>query len=131
MQQLIAKLQDKKNSTYSKVLFVGYTCLVLVATLMPTALIKSQGESWIQSLSFKNGDKVIHFTLFFIFTTLFFYAISFKNKFHYIWIPILFGILIEIGQQTMGMGRTFDFFDILANSLGVLLAYYLIVNKNR
>ena len=129
MRQLIAKLQDKNNKVYLKPVFWGYTIFLLVVTLMPTDLIQSQEESWFKNFSFKHGDKVIHFTLFFIFTVLLHFTTYFKRKTFLLGIPILFGIGIEIIQYLMGMGRTFDILDIIANSLGVLLAYRLVVNK--
>ena len=130
MRQLIAKLQDNKNRVYLKTVFWGYAMFLLVATLMPTDLIQSQGDSWFKNFSFNQGDKVIHFTLFFIFTILLSFTSYCTRKICLLGIPILFGITIEIFQYFMAMGRTFDLFDIVANSLGVLLAYLLLVNKN-
>lgn len=130
MRQLIAKLQDNKNKVYLKSVFWGYVILLLVVTLMPTDLIQSQEENWLINFSFKHGDKVIHFTLFFMFTVLLYFTTYCKKKIYLLGIPILFGIGIEIIQYLMGMGRTFDILDIIANSLGVLLAYRLIVNNN-
>lgn len=130
MRQLIAKLQDNKKKVYVEYIFWAYAILLLVVTLMPTDLIQSQEESWFTNFSFKHGDKVIHFTLFFIFTVLLYFTTYFKKKIHLLGIPILLGICIELIQYLMGMGRTFDILDIIANSLGVILAYRLIVNNN-
>ena len=129
MQQLIRKLQTKKGSNYFRALFWFYTVFLLVITLLPGQIIQSESEGWLKSFNFKNGDKVIHFALFFIFTILI-YLSGVLKKGNLIWIvPISVGIFIEILQHLMAMGRTFDFYDILANSTGILIAYFLFVKK--
>lgn len=98
---------------------------------MPTNIIQSEKNSWLKGFNFKNEDKVIHFTLFFIFTYLFYASRITKRKTHLYLIPISLGILIECLQFISGWGRTFEPLDILANSLGVFAAYFLIVNNNQ
>jgi VanZ family protein len=123
----IKKLLLNKNNF--RILFGIYTVFLLVVTLMPTNIIKTEKNSWLRSFKFKNEDKVIHFTLFFIFTCLFF-ASKYTNKKTHLWLfPLLLGVLIEILQSITALGRTFEFYDILANSLGIFIAYFLIVNK--
>lgn len=71
-------------------------------------------------------DKIAHFVLFFIFTCLYF-STGYSEKKYRLWIiPISMGVLIEIIQGVMGMGRTFEFMDIAADAAGVLVAYLLI-----
>lgn len=94
-------------------------------TLMPADLVSSGGDTWISKLNLKNGDKVIHFTLFFIFTLLLYFSGLIKKNYMLLAIPISVGILIEILQHLMGLGRSFELLDILANSLGALTAYWI------
>ena len=44
---------------------------------------------------------------------------------------IVFGIIIEILQGELTTNRTFDYFDILANSIGVILSFlcFLLIKK--
>jgi|SRR5690606_18639669 len=126
MPQLIRKLQDNFGNIPIRFLFGIYTLILLAATLLPMNVISSGGEGWFSKIQIENGDKAIHFALFFIFTFLGFAAKYFyKNQ--QIWLyPFLFGLIIEILQHFIGWGRSFDIWDLVANSLGILVAYFLI-----
>src|SRR5690625_7326350 len=93
---------------------------------MPADLVSSNAETWISKLKFKNEDKVIHFTLFFIFTFLFILSNFIRNKKLVLIISILLGISIEILQYIMDLGRSFELLDIVANTMGALTAYYIL-----
>ncbi len=126
MQQLIRKLQDNFGNKPSRFLFGIYTLILLAMTLLPMSVIPSDGESWLSKIQIENGDKAVHFALFFIFTFLGFASYYFKKSYQ-IWLfPILFGLIIEILQHFIGWGRSFDIWDLVANSLGAFSAYFLI-----
>ena len=63
-------------------------------------------------------DKVLHFGAFFVFTGLAMLALPRTRLFHIVTAVTAYGILIEILQGSMGMGRTASLFDILANIAG-------------
>lgn len=127
MQKIIKKLLTKKGSKTFKYLFCAYVPFLFFVTLMPGDIIKSETEGFFKFLKFENADKVVHFLLFFFFVLISFMSEYFRKSF-LIWaVPIAAGILIEFIQEWMSMGRTFDWFDILSNSLGVFLAYYLVI----
>ena len=126
MRQVIRRLPAKKGSLYSKLLFGAYTVFLLLATLMPMEAISSGGKGWISKISFDNGDKVVHATLFFIFTFLLFFSEFIRNRNRLVLISILIGLGIEVLQHISGLGRTFDWFDLLANAAGTLIAYFLL-----
>ncbi len=129
MQQVIRKLRDNFGSSLSRILFGFYTLVLLAVTLLPTNVISSGGKSWISKISFENGDKVVHFALFFIFTFLGFASYYFKRNYQ-IWLfPILFGLMIEILQHFLGWGRTFDIWDITANVTGTFAAYFFLIKN--
>ncbi len=90
------------------------------------SVIPSDGESWMSKISIENGDKAVHFVLFFIFTFLGFASQYFKKNYQILLIPILLGLFIEILQHFLGWGRTFDGWDLVANVLGTFTAYFLI-----
>lgn len=126
MQQLIKKSQDKKYRFYFKILLFLYLPLMLFITLMPVDLLADKSESWLLSLQFKNEDKVAHFILFFIFTLLLFFSQLFSQK-KWLWLlPISLGIGIELLQNAMNLGRSFDVLDIVANTLGTFAAYAIL-----
>lgn len=64
--------------------------------------------------------------MFFILTGLLIIAYQSLKKIGFITIPIIMGIVIEILQHTMGGGRTFDIWDIAANTLGTIAAFFLL-----
>lgn len=126
MPQVTRKLQDNFGNKPTRFLFGVYTLILLASTLLPMNVISSGGDGWFSKINIENGDKAIHFALFFIFTLLGFAAKYFyKNQ--QIWLyPFLIGLLIEILQHFIGWGRSFDVWDLVANSLGILAAYFLI-----
>ena len=71
-------------------------------------------------------DKVQHSIAYFILSISWLFAFAKKrNKITIVAACILFGILIEILQQTVTNYRTGDYLDVIANSVGVLLGLLL------
>lgn len=126
MQQLTRILLDKRGSKTFKALFCIYIPFLLTVTLLPGNVIAKESEGIFEFFKFENADKVVHFGLFFIFALLLFLS-AYTHKNSLIWIvPVIIGIIIEIIQHLMGMGRTFDLLDITANTAGAVLAYFVI-----
>src|SRR5690606_17210705 len=128
MQQHIKNLWAHKNTKYFRVGLYAYTVLLFVATLTPLGYLKDDSPGWLSSFSFEHFDKVVHFLMFF-FMGIFLYLSFRLQKISYFYIPFLTGILIEILQHYIPTGRTFDVWDILADGLGALLAYFLLPKK--
>jgi glycopeptide antibiotics resistance protein len=128
MQKVTKTLLDKRSSSFAKILFVAYSFFLGIVTLIPTTMIQSGGESWLSKIKIENGDKVVHAALFFIFAFLLYYSGWTQKKLGLFLIPFLVGILIEFLQDYLGWGRTFDLWDILGNTIGILIAY-VIINK--
>lgn len=120
------KWRDNKRVGFYRIIFFAYLPILLFATLMPADIVSSNAETWISKLKLKNEDKVIHFTLFFIFTFLFILSDFIRNKKLVLITSILLGISIEILQFIMNLGRSFEFLDIVANTLGAFIAYYIL-----
>lgn len=82
------------------------------------------------SLGSSIDDKVYHFIAYFSFTILvynYFNEIKLKHALLVSAIGvIIYGIIIEVLQQTMTSYRTLDFYDALANTLGVVFATLII-----
>lgn len=129
MQPIIRVLQaDRKNKSF-KILFGFYVLFLLVATLLPVNIIQSESISWFSKLTFQNGDKVMHFIFFFGFTVLF-HLSNYVKRGPVLWVTAAaIGMLIEILQEIMGLGRTFEWMDFATDLLGALTAYYLIVKR--
>jgi glycopeptide antibiotics resistance protein len=86
---------------------------------------------------FSNADKIIHLCMHGVMSFLLAWNIqpekwTSKKALVLIFATILYGIVIEVTQELMNLGRSFDYFDIMANSLGVLLGLtgYFILKKS-
>jgi VanZ family protein len=77
-------------------------------------------------VSIPSKDKYAHFVFYFILTLS--WMLSFKevdNKFLFkiMGIIVMYGIIIEVLQGEFTVSREADVYDVLANSLGVFVAY--------
>ncbi|MFB9056234.1 VanZ family protein [Mariniflexile ostreae] len=100
---------------------VAYTALLTTASL-----INLRG---LPSIKISFADKIFHFSAYFVLTILwvlaFFYNFNYKKtkalKYVFI-ISVSFGIFIEVLQGALTTVRSFDIYDMMANTLGALLA---------
>lgn len=81
------------------------------------------------------GDKVVHFIAYFIFTIIWFLVLFFSNKsrnnfmsslMQAMIICFVYGLLMEFLQQTLTDYRSSDWYDVLANTTGIVFAAFLI-----
>ena len=86
---------------------------------------------------FEGFDKVVHIMMYFIFSLLFNWSIKTEQNYErlFLTIPVTigWGVLMEIMQYEMHLGRSFDVYDILANSTGVgvgVLLYVIVTRKS-
>ena len=73
-----------------------------------------------------NSDKIGHSLAYFMLSFSWFFAL--KKRFNNILIIALlisYGIIIEVLQEVLTTHRQGDFTDVLANSIGIILAYLL------
>lgn len=80
----------------------------------------------VPKFTFQYKDKVVHFIFYFVFV--YFWTKGLKNKtINYIsiilFLAITIGITIEFLQDNFTQNRTFDWYDILANSLGAIASF--------
>ncbi|WP_082384139.1 VanZ family protein [Chryseobacterium sp. ERMR1:04] len=108
---------DKISKIFSKILPI-YWAFLTYMLLKPGDEIQ---EHWFM---FDGFDKVVHLSIFaalgFLFTA------SFpKIKFIYFFqIILLYGFLTEILQEEMGLGRSMEFLDVVADAIGCLIGYF-------
>jgi len=82
-------------------------------------------------------DKMVHFTLFFVFCLFLLRPLKRLNLNHYLIAPsvsILSSGLLEFIQHTLSNSRNSDIYDFLANSIGILAAvlfFYLFVSGRK
>jgi len=108
------------------VFYIG--CIAALSLLPPNDLPQIE--------LFNGADKVIHFTMYFIFSLLFSWTLKTELNYFRIFFIVLvtvgWGILMEFLQLDMHMGRSFSWYDALANTIGVafgILIYSLASRK--
>ena len=84
-------------------------------------------------MNIKSGDKYLHFTAYFGLTLLWYFALKdrINKKVFKFFVPlaiIIYGIILEVLQGGITNYRTGDFYDVVANTIGVLIAV-LLINK--
>lgn len=118
----------KINQSVRFILVIVYVGCIAALSLLPP-------QDFPQLPLFEGFDKVVHFTMYFIFSLLFSWAM--KTELNYlrllliIPITIGWGVFMEIMQLEMHLGRSFDLYDMLANSIGVSFGILIFVFVTR
>jgi VanZ family protein len=111
------------------VLAVLWTIFIASSCLLPAAAFRSFSFDTLLEL-----DKVIHFVLYAVFILLWALTIrdvSMKQKIGLLLIGVTYGILIEVLQSTMALGRSYDIGDIVSNTVGCIVGVILITFVQR
>lgn len=88
-------------------------------------------------ISFPHFDKIVHFSMFFIFCVLLFRPFKKSGLKYYLLAPlisVLLGAVLESAQRILTTSRSSDFYDFLANTTGIvaaLLFYFLFVSGKK
>jgi VanZ family protein len=87
--------------------------------------------SSLPKISIKNIDKIIHFVFYFVFVFLWIKGMK-STSIYYFFIVVVLAIFLGIGieflQKYCTPKRTFDWYDIVANSLGAISSFFLVKN---
>ena len=113
------KLLDNLINKYSKITLPIYWAFLTYMLLRPGV------ENKEYFFMFPHLDKLIHFTIFFLLG--FFFRVRFPkvSLLYYFLILGSYALLTEILQDTMNWGRSLEFLDAVADTLGLSLAYYI------
>ncbi len=120
MQMLIKNLLERNAYAIA----ITLTILIIISSLIS---ISSLG---IKLIRVENSDKYAHIISYFILSMSWFYASqhdfkSTRQKLILIALLVAFGIIIEALQEGITTYRHADIYDVLANSVGILLAAIL------
>lgn len=114
-----------KKSLFSKFVFYLYLGFVLYGTLMPSSNLSS---SFLSEFKFEGIDKLVHAILFIGIAISLYFAYKLSN----IWILSIgsfIGLMIEVLQGAMKLGRSFDLwdwvFDIIGIAIGLVIIYII------
>lgn len=118
-QNNIKKLLDRLRQIFRYRILPIYWAFLTYMLLKPNN-IKPE-ELWIE---FANMDKFVHILVFIVLG--FCYCVAFpKHCFvRFLGIMIGYALLTEILQEVMGLGRTMELWDIIADLMGVIIGYY-------
>ena len=101
--------------------------VVTFLSLMNTSNIKPR-----DIFSFPHFDKIVHFLMYFTmaFFLMFEYYLHHKHRITHIVqiliIPLFWGAAMELAQLILTENRAAEWWDMLANSLGVFAAYFVV-----
>lgn len=110
-----------ESKTARKYFFYFYLSLVLFTTLLPSKELK---QSFTDGFIFNGADKIVHVLLFFFLA--FFYDGAFEQKISSKTIVlIIIGLCIEVLQEKLNWGRSFEWNDLLADVLGALSYFFI------
>jgi VanZ family protein len=120
MKKIINYLQVNKRQSLTLAVF--WTVLIFIGCSRP-------GKDLPKLNLFDNFDKVVHFTFFFLFFFFWFFVSNkstLQRSFLILFISFLYGLGIEYYQKYCVSGRSFDVWDVLADTLGALVCYLLV-----
>ena len=115
--------------------------LLIPAAILCTASILALSVldiTGLPKLQISYEDKLYHFIAYFVLNSIWLLALSRKigdQLKKHLWVPssiIVFGIIIELIQESMTDSRVFDILDILANSIAVVVSFlcFMLVKKS-
>lgn len=124
---MIKTLITKYAYTFS----IVWALIILALCSMPGRFIPS--TTWLELLSF---DKWIHAGIFFVLVSLLGLAVEINNQSKtlfalYFSLSVMYGGALEIMQATVFSERSADWYDMIANSFGCLIAFLLTKKINR
>ena len=124
-QQKNTKLHlDKISKTFRMILPIYWAFLTFM-------LLKPGIENVEYAFMFEGIDKVLHLSIF-TFLGFSFIAAFPKIKFAYfIQIMMMYALLTEILQDEMHWGRSLEFLDLVADTVGVLIGYFIFKKLQR
>ena len=114
------------------VLSILYLAIIVILSLLPPNDLPTIP-------SFVFADKLVHICMYLGLSWLLCWLIIMESRFWlYLWITFLsigWGVLMEVFQLIMKLGRSFDYFDILANAVGtfcgILIYFSMMLLKKR
>jgi VanZ family protein len=101
-----------------------YICCIAALSLLPP-------QDLPKIPLFPGADKIIHFLMYLVFSLLSCWALRTEKHYYRLFLIILatigWGILMEFFQLEMHAGRSFSWYDVFANSLGVFVGILIYI----
>jgi len=105
-----------------------YICCIAALSLLPP-------QDLPKIPLFPGADKIVHFLMYLVFSLLFCWALRTEKHYYRLFFIILatigWGMLMEFIQLAMHAGRSFSWYDVFANGLGVFVGilFYVVAAR--
>lgn len=109
---------DKISKIFSKILPIYWAFLTYM-------LLKPGEENHEYWFMFQGIDKLLHLNIFAALGFCFIAAFPKIRFYYFIQIILIYAFLTEILQEEMGLGRSMETLDIVADTIGCLIGYYI------
>lgn len=121
------------NTKVKNIISNNYKSIVWAMIIMYLSLVNINDNETIKELLFPYSDKIAHLSVYAILSIILCSENKTKNNLYRILFAITYGIIMETLQYSLTTYRSFELYDILANTLGVILGWkineYYINNK--
>lgn len=109
---------DKISKLFTKILPIYWAFLTYM-------LLRPGAENMEFPFMFEGIDKLLHLSIFAMLGFCFMAAIPRIKFLYFLQIMIIYGLITEILQDEMHWGRSLEGLDLVADTLGVLIGYFI------
>ena len=121
------KLLTNRMIDYFQNLSKGIQNFISILLVLSIAVLHFMNPPDIETFDSLIGiDKLVHFLMFFFLTSWFVMIYKFSHKFILLSYLVFFGLLLELMQMGFFIHRSFEWFDWIADSIGVIVGFFTI-----
>ena len=121
------KLLTNRMIDYFQNLTKGIQNFISILLVLSIAVLHFMNPPDIETFDSLIGiDKLVHFLMFFFLTSWFVMIYKYSHKFILLSYLVIYGLLLELMQMGFFIHRSFEWFDWIADSIGVIVGFFTI-----
>ena len=121
------KLLTNQMIDYFQNLSKGIQNFISILLVLSIAVLHFMNPPDIETFDSLIGiDKLVHFLMFFFLTSWFVMIYKYSHKFILLSYLVIYGLLLELMQMGFFIHRSFEWFDWIADSIGVIVGFFTI-----
>ena len=121
------KLLTNQMIDYFQNLSKGIQNFISILLVLSIAVLHFMNPPDIETFDSLIGiDELVHFLMFFFLTSWFVMIYKYSHKFILLSYLVFFGLLLELMQMGFFIHRSFEWFDWIADSIGVIVGFFTI-----
>ena len=121
------KLLTNQMIDYFQNLSKGIQNFISILLVLSIAVLHFMNPPDIETFDSLIGiDKLVHFLMFFFLTSWFVMIYKYSHKIILLSSIVFFGLLLELMQMGFFIQRSFEWFDWIADSIGVIVGFFTI-----